>query len=203
MFFQTPASRSMFTLFCLWVNILAIVASPLPYGNGSKASPPGQFGPPLPPPRRIQDLRILTTHIGDSEEHSSLVIGTTCVHAMTDDRHITPASILTPKKSANVFDAATLEGLQGLGHRVTSLGTASFRDQADEEEAIEEMLGLRLPRFTQDGGNCMDFLRLALRVLIRRKNVKRQDVMPKFEEFYGERMVVFKEHWGTPVKKSE
>ncbi|KAJ3905087.1 hypothetical protein F5879DRAFT_19887 [Lentinula edodes] len=113
MFFQTPASRLMCTLFCLWVNIFAIVASPLPYGNGSKASPPGQFGAPLchvrgrfgfekPPPRsssllplltyaysspaRIRDLRILTTHIGESAgTRLRCYWHHVCVHAMTDN----------------------------------------------------------------------------------------------------------------------
>ncbi|KAJ3859287.1 hypothetical protein EV359DRAFT_68288 [Lentinula novae-zelandiae] len=197
MFSRTTASR-FFTLFCLWVNVLSIAASPVSYK--SEGSPPTQFGPPLPPPRRIQNLQILTTRFGEAGEHSSLLIGTTCVHALTEDGIVHLDSILTPKKTPNQYTAARIEGL--VGSKQTSLGKASFRDQAEEQEAIDKILEIKLPRFDQ-GGNCRDFIRLALGVLIRKKNAVWEEVMPKFEKFYEERTPVLEKHLAEAQKTSK
>ncbi|KAJ3849505.1 hypothetical protein EV368DRAFT_85485 [Lentinula lateritia] len=190
MFSRTTASH-FFTLFCLWVNVLSINASPLPYEN--RRSPPVQFGPSLPPPRLIRDLQILTFYIDQPREHSTLLIGTTGVHALTEDGHVSLTSILTPQKMPEEFTAANLTGLEETGHRVTSLGTASFRDAAEEQEAIDQILQVKLPQYAQ-GGNCRDFIRLALKILIRKKNVIREEVFPRFEKFYEERMPVIQKH---------
>lgn len=222
MFSRTTASR-FFTLFCLWVNVLSIAASPVSYK--SERSPPTQFGPPLPrtfrkkkpefvvlfltngeicslttAPRRIQNLQILTTRFGEAGEHSSLLIGTTCVHALTEDGIIHLDSILTPKKTPKPYTAQRIKGL--VGSKQTSLGEASFRDEAEEQEAINEILEIKLPRFDQ-GGNCRDFIRLALGVLIRKKNAVRGEVMPKFEKFYEERRPVLEKHLAEAPKTSK
>ncbi|KAJ3892836.1 hypothetical protein GG344DRAFT_75602 [Lentinula edodes] len=196
MFSRTTASR-FFTLFCLWVNVLSIAASPVSYK--SERSPPTQFGPPLPPPRRIQNLQILTTRFGEAGEHSSLLIGTTCVHALTEDGDIYLDSILTPKKTPKPYTAERIKGL--VGSKQTSLGKASFRDQAEEQEAINKILEIKLPQYDQ-GGNCRDFIRLALGVLIRKKNAVWEEVMPKFEKFYEERKPVREKYWAEAQRQA-
>ncbi|KAJ4463538.1 hypothetical protein C8J55DRAFT_494324 [Lentinula edodes] len=76
-------ARSFFALLCLWMAVLAVLASPLPPStHDSKEAAPVFFGPPRPPV--TVDLQILISRWNTPREHFLIAIGDTITHATSE-----------------------------------------------------------------------------------------------------------------------
>ncbi|KAJ4463539.1 hypothetical protein C8J55DRAFT_494325 [Lentinula edodes] len=160
---------------CLWVATLAVFALPMPPGGKDTAM---VFGPQPP---MIADLHIIIARMNIPREHSMIGIHDTVLHAIfPDPEDRTPDTILI----AEGVDIP-METLKEDHHSILS-GQARFKDEKDLQEAIEEMLKVKMPPIHYKG-TCRDYIWQVLQKLKVRGNIIAPGVLRKFRTIYNER----------------
>lgn len=164
-----------FVLPCLWVATLAVFALPMPPGGKDTAV---VFGPQPP---MIADLHIIIARMNTPREHSMIGIHDTVLHAtFPDPSDRTPDTILIVERLDSPMETLKED------HHSIFIGQARFKDEKDFQEAIEEMLKVKMPPIRYKG-TCRDYIWQVLQKLKVRGNIIYSGVLRKFRKIYNER----------------
>ncbi|KAJ3992224.1 hypothetical protein F5050DRAFT_972387 [Lentinula boryana] len=176
MLFTVSTSR-LFTLLYLCVSILTASGSPLP--------PDGVISsrPELPPGSRFKSEVQLELGYDKLKQtstvHAVLTIDDTTVHATWTDNSYTqlhPEEISEIRLKHFRSDFAWIP-----------LGEAKFKSPADKEQALKDILSIKLPPYTETGGSCWNYIESALKTLTKREELlDSASVLEKFTESKGQ-----------------
>ncbi|KAJ3859289.1 hypothetical protein EV359DRAFT_68290 [Lentinula novae-zelandiae] len=162
-----------FVLPCLWVAALAVFALPMPTGGKDAAV---VFGPQPP---MIVDLHIIIAKMNTIDEHSMIGIGNTVLHAnLSNLLDRTPNTILTPRRLDIPLKILKED------YDTVLIGEARFKDEKDFQEAIEEMLKVKLPPIRYKG-TCRDYIWKVLQELKRYREIYNERYEQVFKDQYA------------------
>ncbi|KAJ3929741.1 MAG: hypothetical protein NXY57DRAFT_963341 [Lentinula lateritia] len=174
----------------LWFWTSGVTASPLPTGDVPAASrlqgrTENSAGKPIK-----ANLALGILHAGQRYEHWLLAIGndqagSELLSAVVKfDKHgnALPVEYLIARKSNRRKFAD-----YNPAPEVVQLGTASFKDEREKENVIQDILAIEIDvPSNQKGGNCMDFIKSALKLMKDKGNVD-QSVVGNYDDVYKKR----------------
>ncbi|KAF8830806.1 hypothetical protein HHX47_DHR2001015 [Lentinula edodes] len=187
MLFRTITSI-LVPLLCFWTS--GVTASPLPTGDVPAASrfqgrTEKSAGNPIE-----ANLALGIIHAGQRYEHWLLAIGndqagSELLSAVVKfDKHgnTLPVEYLIARKSNRRKFAD-----YNPAPEVVQLGTASFKDEKEKENVIKDILAIEIDvPSNQKGGNCMDFIKSALKLMKDKGNVD-ESVVGNYDDVYKKR----------------
>ncbi|KAJ3878970.1 hypothetical protein F5051DRAFT_439190 [Lentinula edodes] len=187
MLFRTITSI-LVPLLCFWTS--GVTASPLPTGDVPAASrfqgrTENSAGNPIE-----ANLALGIIHAGQRYEHWLLAIGndqagSELLSAVVKfDKHgnTLPVEYLIARKSNRRKFAD-----YNPAPEVVQLGTASFKDEKEKENVIKDILAIEIDvPSNQKGGNCMDFIKSALKLMKDKGNVD-ESVVGNYDDVYKKR----------------
>ncbi|KAJ3983594.1 hypothetical protein F5890DRAFT_170263 [Lentinula detonsa] len=100
--------------------------------------------------------------------HAVLAIGDTMIHA---DFFNTARKQMVPKKIVGKSDEDTIRRKNHWAH----LGKAKFKSPADQEQALQALLSIKLPPYKEAGGKAWDYIQSALETLKERDELLNPD----------------------------
>ncbi|KAJ3996273.1 hypothetical protein F5050DRAFT_134646 [Lentinula boryana] len=174
MLFTVSTSR-LLTLLYLCVSILTASGSPLPPDGVTR------FGPELPPGFFRPEVRLKLGVVKPKQSpigHAVLAIDDVMVHATwadLTDTQLIPKKV--PEEDLELYRRAS---------KWFPLGKAKFKSQADKEQALTDMLSIKLPPYGKTGGGCWDYIESALETLRKRGELlDSASVLKEFTERKG------------------
>lgn len=190
------APSRLFAIFCFWASLLWVIGSPvMPTQLEQRAGRSLLSGVNMKLTYLISDLKepvkLWIYGRGSEFEHWALIIGSRAFHAtIPDPKH----------EDANPLKAAMLTYEESKKAKLIDLDcTATFTDAnqvTKVNKALVDIKMMKLPRET--GGNCMDYVKDALKYLVENKNIP--SVPSKFTKiFNSDYDKVQKEVWSRGV----
>lgn len=163
---------------------LAVFALPMPPGGKDAAV---VFGPQPP---MIADLHIIIARMNTPREHSMIGIRDTVLHAtFPDPFDRTPDTILILERVDSPMETLKED------YHLIFIGQARFKDEKDFQEAIEEMLKVKMPPIRYKG-TCRDYIWQMLQELKVRGYIVDPGVLRRYRKIYNERYEkVFKDYY--------
>ncbi|KAJ3991655.1 hypothetical protein F5050DRAFT_1114746 [Lentinula boryana] len=157
MLFLVTASR-LFTLLYLCVSMLTASGSPLAipgttYFDGVRVDVDLGF--------EVFDNAVIS--------HAVLAIGDTMIHA---DFFNMARKQMVPKKIVGKSGEDTRRG-----NHWAYLGKAKFKSSADQEQALQALLSIKLPPYKEAGGKAWDYIQSALETLKERDELLNPDAV--------------------------
>ncbi|KAJ3912483.1 hypothetical protein F5877DRAFT_72360 [Lentinula edodes] len=163
------------------LNFLAKIptfSSPLPTGDVPAASrfqgrTENSAGNPIE-----ANLALGIIHAGQRYEHWLLAIGNDQAGS------VLLSAVVKFDKHGNTLPVEYLIAHYNPAPEVVQLGTASFKDEKEKENVIKDILAIEIDvPSNQKGGNCMDFIKSALKLMKDKGNVD-ESVVGNYDDVY-------------------